>query len=132
MSEDSLEFQPMPGINSENDRVRNSFRVPVSHKDNIQVVFYEEPYTIINISNTGVAVHTDTCLKFEIGQIIEDAALIWDDQHIEGLVAKVIHCSIQDSGELQYGLAWIDLSDDDKSKLNDVNAKIKSRYLDEE
>ncbi len=131
MSENSLEFQPMPGINPKEDGVRNSFRVPASNRDNIQVVFYKEPYTVVDISNRGIAIKADTCYQFEAGQLIENAELMLDGQQINGLTAKVVHCSIRDTGSLQFGLAWIGMSDDDKSQLNTFITKIKSKYLSE-
>lgn len=132
MTDNSLEFQPMPGIDAEADKVRNSFRVPASDKDNVLAVFYQKNYTVVNLSTIGIAISADSCLEFEAGQIIDDAELVIGNQRMKGLTAKVVHCSVHDSGDLQFGLSWVDMSPGDKAQLDAVIEEIKARFLGKE
>jgi len=129
MTENSIEFQLMPGDSQDGERVRHSFRVPASDKDNVLAVFYNKTYTVVNLSPVGIAIHSDSCLEFESGQIIEDAALVLGSQRMSGLSAKVVHCSVHDSGELQFGLAWLNMSLHDKKHLETILDKMKVKVL---
>ncbi|WDP89198.1 MAG: PilZ domain-containing protein [Desulfobacter sp.] len=132
MTDNSLEFQPMPGIDSGEDKVRNSFRVPASDKDNVLAVFYQKTFTVVNISSIGIAIRADSCLEFEAGQIIEDAELVLGSQRMEGLTAKVVHCSVHDTGDLQFGLAWVNMTAEEKERIDGVIERIKARFLSKE
>ncbi len=129
MTENSIEFQPMPGDSQEGDTVRHSFRIPASHKDNVLAVFYNKTYTVVNLSPVGIAIHTDSCLEFEYGQIIDDGQLVLGSRQINGLSAKVVHCSVHDSGELQFGLAWLNMSPDDQERLQTILEQMKIRVF---
>lgn len=132
MTDNSLEFQPIPIVESGDKKVRNSFRVPAPDSDGIQAVFYLKNYTVVDMSSIGVAVRAESCLDFEPGQIIEDAVLVLGDRRLEGLTAKVVHCSVHDSGNLQFGLTWVNMSPEDKERLDAVIEGIKSNLLKEE
>lgn len=127
MTEDSLEFGLMPGENQE--PVRHSFRVPAFDHDNVQAVFYNKTYTVVNLSPSGIAVHSDSCQEFESGQIIDDAVLVLGHRKIKGLSAKVVHCSVHDSGKLQFGLTWLGMNPEDKKRLDVILIQMKNRVL---
>lgn len=129
MTENSIEFQPMPGDEQESETIRNSFRIPASDKDNVLAVFYNKTYTVVNLSKVGIAIHSDSCLEFESGQIIDDAELVLGSRKISGLSAKVVHCSVHDSGELQFGLAWLNMTPEDKSRLETILEQMKVMVL---
>ena len=127
MTENSLEFGPMPGEDQET--IRHSFRVPAFNKDNVQAVFYNKAYSVVNISPSGIAIHSDSCLEFEAGQIIDNAVLVLGSRRIKGLSAKVVHCSVHDSGKFQFGLIWLDIEPEDKKCLDGILIQMKNMVL---
>ena len=129
MSEDSIDFQPIPGENTEDGQVRHLFRVAVSSKDNIRINFGGNEYFVTNLSESGVAVNVSSCLEFDSGQIIDDALLRIGDVHITGICAKVIHCSVHDSGSFQFGFQWMDMSAENKNTLAQALGQLKVKAL---
>ncbi len=129
MTENSLEFQPMPGDNQEDETVRYSFRVPASDQDELLAVFYDKTYNVINLSPMGIAIYSDSYMDFESGQILDDGVLVLGRHRISGLSAKVVHCSINDSGGLQFGLSWLNLDPEVKNYLDTFLDQMKTRVL---
>ncbi|WDP86939.1 MAG: PilZ domain-containing protein [Desulfobacter sp.] len=132
MNENSIEFQPMPGDNNEDESVRHFFRVPASDKDNILAVFFGQSYSVANVSVSGIAIRADSCLAFESNQEIEDAELLLGTQRITNLTAKVIHCSVHDSGDLQFGMVWLNMANDKRQKLEKILGQMKARALEKD
>nr|WP_319491537.1 PilZ domain-containing protein [uncultured Desulfobacter sp.] len=129
MSEDSIEFQPIPGENTEDGQTRHVYRVLVSLADDIRVNFGNNQYVVNNLSVKGVAVNVSSCLELESGQIIDDIGLKIGDFNITGLSAKVIHCSVHDSGSFQFGLQWVNLAADNKKTLDKALDQFKAKAL---
>lgn len=129
MSENSIEFQPMPGIDSGKDQTRNSYRVPASYREDVQAVFDQKTYPVVNLSNIGIAVRAESYQEFETGQIVENAELVLGDQRLYSLSGKVIHCSAHDSGDPQFGISWVNMASENKDRLNAFIAKLKKEAL---
>ncbi|NWH04298.1 PilZ domain-containing protein [Desulfobacter latus] len=126
MTEDSIDFQPIP---EENGQVRHLFRVPVSLKDDIWINVSENEYLVNNLSAGGVAVIVNSCIEFYFGQIINDARLRIEDLYITGICVKAIHCSVNDSGRFQFGFQWLDMSTENKKMLEQVLEQLKVNAL---
>ena len=129
MTEDSIDIQPLPTTDQPEARVRNSFRVPVSDKDNISAVFCGQTYNAANISVTGISIHADSCLDFQAGQVVENAELRIADLRLTNLKGRVIHCSVHDDGELQFGVDWLDMSLKNRETLETILSRMKARAL---
>jgi len=129
MSEDSINFQPITGGNTEDGQVRNLFRVSVSLTDDVRVNFGGNEYIVTNLSVTGVAVNVSSCLEFESGQIINDARLRIGNVNITELGAKVIHCSVHDSGSFQFGFQWVDMNAENRKTLEKALGQLKVKAL---
>ncbi|PIE62967.1 MAG: hypothetical protein CSA25_02645 [Desulfobacter postgatei] len=129
MTEDSIEFQPIPGEDAEYGQVRHLFRVSVSIIDDIWVNFGGNEYLVINLSSTGVAVKVNSCLEFDSGQITDDARLRIGDVNITGVCAKAIHCSVHDSGCFQFGFQWVDMTTEHKETLEQAIGQLKVKAL---
>lgn len=129
MSEDSIDFQPIPEENNEEGRIRHVFRVSVSLTDDIRAEFGGREYLVTNLSEAGIAVNVDSCLEFDSGRIIDDARLRIGAVHITGLSAKVIHCSVHDSGCFQYGFQWMNMNAENKNKLEKALGRLKLQAL---
>jgi len=129
MSEDSIDFQPISGENTEDGQVRHLFRVSVSLIDDVWVNFGGNEYLVTNLSLTGVAVIVSSCREFDSGRIIADARLRIGDVHITGVCAKAIHCSVHDSGSFQFGFQWVDMSTENKKTLEQVLGQLKVKAL---
>nr|WP_321399235.1 PilZ domain-containing protein [uncultured Desulfobacter sp.] len=129
MSEDSIEFQPIPRENTEDGQTRHVYRVSVSLADDIRVNFGHNQYVVNNLSVKGVAVNVSSCLELESGQIIDDIGLKIGDLNITGLSAKVIHCSVHDSGSFQFGLQWVNLAADNRKTLDQTLDQLKVTAL---
>ena len=129
MTEDSIDFQPMPGEETENGLIRHLFRVPVNLNDDIQVTLGTEVYSVSNLSATGIAVNAKTCFDFTSGQIIENAELKIEAVLLTGLRAKVIHCSVDDSGSFQFGVQWLDMNQENQKTLEQTLVELKARAL---
>lgn len=129
MSEDSIDFQPIPRENIGDGQVRRLFRVAVSLKDDIRINLGGNEYLVTNLSGTGVAVNVNSCLEFDSGQIIDDALLRIGDVHIAGICAKVIHCSVHDSGSFQFGFQWVDMSTENQRTLEKALGQLKVKAV---
>ena len=129
MSEDSIEFQPIPEENTEDGQIRHLYRVAVSLADDIRVHFGENQYILNNLSESGMAVNVSSCLEFESGRIIDNIRLKIGDLNITGLSAKVIHCSVHDSGSFQYGFHWVNMDIEDKKLLEQAIDQLKEKAL---
>ncbi|WP_020590068.1 PilZ domain-containing protein [Desulfobacter curvatus] len=129
MSEDSIDFQPIPEENTEGGQIRHLFRMSVSLTDDIRANFGENEYLVTNLSETGIAVNVSSCLEFESGQIIDDARLRIGNVNITGLRAKVIHCSVHDSGSFQIGLQWVGMNAENKKILETALGQLKVKAL---
>lgn len=129
MSEESIEFQSIPGENAEDGKIRHVYRVSVSLVDDIRIKFGGNQYLVNNLSANGVAVNVSSCLEFDSGQIINDVGLKIGDLNIPGLSAKVIHCSVHDSGSFQFGLQWVNMSPENKKMLAQALDQFKTKAL---
>jgi c-di-GMP-binding flagellar brake protein YcgR len=129
MSKDSIEFQPIPGENIEDGQIRHLYRVSVSLADDIRVNFGGNQYVVNNLSASGVAVNVSSCLEFESGQIVDDVGLKIENLNITGLSAKVIHCSVHDSGSFQFGLQWVHMDAENKKTLAQALDQLKAKAL---
>ncbi|HCY84957.1 MAG TPA: hypothetical protein DHV36_07455 [Desulfobacteraceae bacterium] len=132
MTEDSIDFQPLPDAVSNETPVRKSFRVPVSHKENILAIIDGHTYQVANISKTGIAIHADSCLEFDAGQILSGTELLLGTQRLKELTGKVIHCSVHDGGFLQFGIKWQGMSAQDVTILENAIVKLKDQALKQE
>lgn len=129
MTKDSIEFQPLP--QDQSIPVRESFRVPVSSKHNVLAIFQGQTYAVANVSATGIAIHSESCLEFESGQILTDSELWLGTQRLTGLTGKVIHCSVHASGQLQFGISWQDMGTEAKAILKERLERLKTEALEE-
>jgi hypothetical protein len=129
MTEDSIDFQPFPTTDQPDAPVRHSFRVPTSDKENILAIFGGQTYAVANISVTGISIHADSCLDFEAGQVVEDAEFWIGTLRLTGLKGTVIHCSVHDDGELQFGIDWLDMSVKNRETLETVLSQMKTSAL---
>ena len=129
MSDDSIDFQSIPEENNKDGQGRHLFRVPISLKDDIRMGLSKNEYVVTNLSATGVAVNVNSCLEFDSGQIIDNARLSIGNVHLAGLRAKVIHCSVHDSGSFQFGLQWVDMSAENKKTLAQALGQLKVKAL---
>lgn len=127
MTSDSIDFQPLP---QETDiPVRKFFRVPVSSKDNILAIFSGKTFAVANLSATGIAIHCDSCLEFEEGQILADAQVWLGTTRLTGLTGKVVHCSVHASGQLYFGIEWQNMAPEIREQLAAQLEIIKARTL---
>lgn len=129
MTDDSIEFQPLPDNIQAEVPVRQSFRVPVSDADKVAAILCGRTYAVADISTSGIAVHADSCLDFVAEQVIEDAELLLGTSRLGGLTGKVVHCSVHDNGNLKFGITWIHLPSQTKDTLDAVIGEIKARAL---
>nr|WP_320193559.1 PilZ domain-containing protein [uncultured Desulfobacter sp.] len=129
MSEDTIDFQPIPGENTEDEQIRHLFRTPVSLTDDIRAKIGGNEYLVTNLSETGIAVNVSSCLEFDSGQILNDAQLKIGDINITGLCAKVIHCSVHDSGSFQIGFQWVNMNAENKKALREALGQLKVKAL---
>lgn len=127
MTSSSIDFTPLP---QEADiPVRKSFRVPVSREDNVHLLVGQKPYTAVNLSASGIAVHAKSCLEFEAGQILENAVLTIGATQFANLTGKVVHCSVLDTGELHFGIQWQKMAPEILEEMCRLLEKIKDRAL---
>ena len=129
MTEDSIDFQPLPDALSDETPVRQSFRVPVSDKENILAIINGQTYRVANISESGIAIHADSCLEFESGQILSGTELWLGTERLKDLTGIVVHCSVHDGGFLQFGIQWQGMSGPELKTLANVIGNLKDKAL---
>jgi len=127
MTDRSIDIQSLP--QETEIPVRQSFRVPVSNKSNILAVLQEQTFSVANVSGSGIAILADSCLVFEEGQILKDAQLWLGTTRLTGLTGKVIHCSVQASGQFYFGIEWLDMAKDDFDRMVEILGTIKAQAL---
>ncbi len=132
MTENSIDFQPFPSASESGAPVRHSFRVPVSDKENVLAIFCGKTYSVSNVSATGIAIHSESCLDFEAGQVIEGAEFWLGTHRLTGLKGKVVHCSVHDNGNLQFGIDWLDMSLKDREVLETILSQMRAQALKQE
>ncbi len=131
MKKSSIQFQPLPEGKDFGAPVRHAFRCPVSDKDNVLAILRQKTYSLANISATGIAVYADSCLDFEEGELLEETELLLGTQRLTGLIGKVIHCSVNASGSLHFGIEWENLDGENQQILYKSLAKMKVAVLDD-
>ena len=129
MTEDSIDIQPLSGSDSARTNVRQSFRVPVSEKENLLARISGKAYSVANISAFGIAIRADSCLEFEEGQILPETELWLDNTLLMKITGKVIHCSVHNEGFLQFGIQWRNLSDQEQRSLEATVGALKARMM---
>jgi len=136
MKNESIGFQSIsegkePGEKKEYEQlVRQSFRIPVSDKEFIQVIIREKKYFVSDISQKGIGFSIDSRLGFEYGEILTHCELrLTDKVRLNNLTARVIHCSSTETGYLQYGIQWIDLGSQEKKTLKEILSQMQSGVL---
>ena len=127
MTRNSIDFMPLP--QEAEIPVRKSFRVPVSRKDNILAILNHKTFSVANLSATGIAVYAESCLEFEAGQILEQAELWLGTTQLKDLKAEVVHCSVHATGELHFGIHWLEMGSDSRDALAKMLEKIKCQAL---
>jgi len=130
MTDRYIDFQSFP--QETEAPVRKSFRVPVSEKNNILAVFQDQPFSVANLSGTGIAIFTDSGIAFEQGQILKDVQLVVDTTRLAGLTGKVVHCSVHASGQWQFGIEWQDMAEANLARMMKVVETIKAQALKED
>ncbi len=131
MKKSSIKFQPLPEGTDFGAPVRQAFRCPVSDKDNVLAILRQKTYSLANVSAAGIAVYADSCLDFEEGEILEETELLLGSQRLTGLTGKVVHCSVNASGSLHFGIEWQNLDGENQEILYKALAKMKVAVLDE-
>ena len=127
MTRNSIDFMPLP--QEAEIPVRKSFRVPVSRKDNILAIIDGKTFSVANVSASGIAVHAESCLEFEAGQLLEQAELWLGTIRLTNLKGRVVHCSVHATGALHFGIQWLEMTAESRDLLSETLEKIKARAL---
>lgn len=129
MTEDSIDFGPLPEAAPAEPPVRKFFRVPVSDEENITARINGQTYSVANISVAGIAIHAESCLEFEAGQTLEEVVLWIGTERLRGLTGEVIHCSVHDGGYLRFGIQWQGMGAQDRAVLETAMGQLTARVL---
>lgn len=129
MNNESIEFESISEAKEPAPLVRQSFRVPVSDPESVQVIIRQKSYEVFDINLGGVGISSENEFDFESGQILTPCELRLSTMNLTGLTGRVIHCSSADSGRLQYGIQWMDLGPREKKILDQILVQMKEGAL---
>jgi hypothetical protein len=99
----------------------------VEFQDDIAVMLDNQTYRVVDISPEGVNIDDKDQASFTTGQLIEDLELIIPGSRINGLTARIVHCSSDTEKKWNYGIQWIDLADEAQQQIVAIVSKIKQR-----
>ncbi len=127
MSHSTIEFFPVPE-ESENP-VRQAFRVPVGEKEPISAIVSSITCPVSDIGLGGIGILVEDNQAFAVGDLLDACQLNVKDTRLTELTGKVVHCAIHDTGLWQFGIQWIDLSESQKTMLEQELARLKKQVL---
>ncbi len=114
-------------VRSDPTAIRQSFRVPVEHQDNMNVMIDDSAYLVTDISPEGVNIVNKGQKPFTIGKLLENCELNIHDSRIKDLAARIVHCSCSPDKNWNIGIQWINLTDESQQKIASIVSKIKQR-----
>jgi c-di-GMP-binding flagellar brake protein YcgR len=109
--------------------VRQSFRIPVSEKESVQVLIKHRKYHVSNISREGIGIGFGIQPDLKFGEVLTGCELILKKERLKGLSGRVIHYSSSASGQLQHGIQWSDLEDGQQKAIDQFCLQMKTQAL---
>jgi len=125
MEKESILFQPISREKETASLVRKSFRVPVPDSASVQVLLGKKEYSLLNISQGGISVLCDDILDVECDGVQAGWDVTLEKIRLYNLTGRVIHCSSMASGDLLYGIEWVDLGEDEVAAINEAVSQFK-------
>ena len=125
MENQSILFQAISGEKKADLPVRKAFRVPVPDSASVQVFLGEKEYSLLNISHGGISVLCDEALDVECDAIRTGWELRLEKIELPNLTGRVVHCSSMASGQLLYGIQWVDLGEDQIAVIREAVSQLK-------
>ncbi len=129
MNKESIEFESIPAGKDPNPLVRQSFRVPISGPESVQIIIRQKTYEVSDLNQGGVGILSENEFNFESGEILNACELRLTTMHLTGLTGRVVHCSSAESGRLRYGIQWTDLGPRETEILDEFLLQIKAGAL---
>jgi len=126
MENQSILFQAISGEKEADSPVRKAFRVPVPDSASVQVFLREKEYSLLNISHGGISALCDEVLDIECDAIRTGWKLRLEEIRLHNLTGKVVHCSSMASGQLLYGIQWVDLEEDQIAAISEAVSQLKT------
>jgi len=125
MENQSILFQAISGEKEADPMVRKAFRVPVPDSASVQVFLGEKEFSLLNVSHGGICVLCDEALDVECDEMLSGWKLRLEENHLHNLTGRVVHCSSTTSGQLLYGIQWVDLGEEQIDVLSKAVSQLK-------
>ena len=104
------------------NKIRQTFRVPVEEKDNIKIVIDDIEFDVMDIATKGVGIRITKLDKFSIGEILKPIRVIINDKTFR-LEGEVVHITTETSDTSICGIKFINMSAESRDMLLDYLQK---------
>lgn len=105
---ESIEFQEISNDSQLTDMVRNSFRIPLTSKENYSVSIDNVSHSLVDIGNTGIALELTRGMNLMVGDKIVGCRLVLGDDTVENLEGEVVHLSPGKDMRRICGIRWLE------------------------
>ncbi|SMD06354.1 PilZ domain-containing protein [Desulfocicer vacuolatum DSM 3385] len=126
MQEPSILFQSISGEKEAESPVRKAFRVPVPDNASVHLSLGKKEYSLVNISHGGISVLCDESLDVECDERLPGWNVHIGKIQLNNLTGRVIHCSSMPSGQLLYGIQWVDVTEEQTVNIHEAVARLKA------
>ena len=125
---DSLEFQPLDSDDELAEFARKSYRIPVKTHPDFTVRIADEMLPLADLSRTGISFLVSGPTPTP-GDILENCEMQLGDETLSKLDAKVVHCSLDDDGDLICGIQWLALDDKHAATLERIMSALREELF---
>lgn len=105
---ESIEFQELRNDSQLDDIVRNSFRIPLTSKENYSVTIDDISHPLVDIGNRGIALELTRDINVMVGDIFLECTLVLGDETVENLEGEVVHLSPGRALRRICGIRWLE------------------------
>lgn len=104
------------------NKIRETFRVPVEEKDNIKIVYDDIEYDVIDIATKGIGIRITKLDKFSVGDTLKPLRVVIKDKTFR-LEGAVVHVTTETSDTSICGIKFINMSSESRGMLLDYLQK---------
>jgi hypothetical protein len=98
------------------NKIRQTFRVPVEEKDNIKIVYDDIEYDVVDLATKGIGVRTTKLDKFSVGDILKPIRVVIKDKTFR-LEGEVVHVTPETADTSICGIKFINMSPESRTML---------------
>lgn len=91
-------------------KIRETFRVPVDDDDSVKVIFSDIEFDVVNVATKGVGIRITKLDKFEVGEQLKPLRLIINDKTFR-LEGEIVHITPENPDTSVCGIRFTNMQD---------------------